>query len=351
MARFCTKCGTPADPDARFCEGCGAPYAAAPSVETPELIASPPRRPGKRAALIGGGVLAAVVVVGGLVFLSADEQASPEVFAQAIDSYYAKNPTLAAKLLCVGDLQLGADPVEVSGYDGRRRALMDRLVSAGLYGAPETASTGGFLAMQVYRYSRTDAGQRAVQQGRLCVAPALQAKGVRFEQQQGAKRVVARFRYDFKQPEPWLQGDLANYAVGSLGQNAEHAAVMELHDRKWVMTSDDARSIALAAQGRGAVQEKTFMQRVQGWFRTGNPLLGKWRVVDVPMLAGTVIRFDAEQAAVGRPSEPVRYEVQGDTVTLHYVEREHTEVFNVVDNDHITLQVERDSIALERVKD
>src|SRR5471030_460287 len=191
MGHFCTKCGTPADVDARFCADCGAPHkAAAATAPTAEVSASAdvvgavttaPATPRRVGILIAGGVIAVVAIVGGLVCLTVDEAASPAVFAQAIDSYYDNNPVAAAKLLCAADLQLAEDPVSVSTFESQRRATMDSLVAAGLYSSPEVQTTGSFFSMQTYRYRRTDAGSRAVKDGKLCVASAIRVKNVRYD--------------------------------------------------------------------------------------------------------------------------------------------------------------------------
>jgi len=361
MARFCAKCGTPADIDARYCDGCGAPHkpavAAAPasaSAEAPVVeITAPvaPHRAGKGAALIAGGVLAVFAIAGGMVYLTADEAASPELFAKAINSYYDQNPAAAAKLLCAADLQLAENPVSVSDFDSRRRATMDSLVAAGLYSPPEVQTTRSFFSTQTYRYSRTDVGNRAVKDGKLCVAPAIQVKNVRYNQQAPGAKLAALFHYGFKQPEPWLKADLAERVTRSLDLDGERLAVLELRDGKWVMTSDDPRVARSVAAGRLAAPQQSLAQRVRSWFRTGNPLIGQWRITNSPWLAGARVSFSAEQAAVGRPNEAVRYEVKGDSVTVHYVARKSGDVFHIQDDDHISLVSDAGVILLERIKD
>lgn len=295
---------------------------------------------------------AALAAAGVAAFLLADEAASPEVFSKAIDRYYAQNPGAASALLCVGGLQLDADPVVVGSFESQRRGLMDALVAAGLFAAPEVQTTGSFFTMQTYRYGRNDAGRQALQNGRLCVAQGLDIQHVDYDQRQQGKKLAVRYRYAYKQPHPWLQGDLAAQISRRLDRSQERLAVLELRDGKWVMTSNDpslARAVAMGVVV--AAPAASILQRVQGWFRGGNPLLGDWRVANAPWLAGAVVRFDAETAAVGRPSEPVRYEVKGDAVTVHYVRRDHSEVFYVRDADHISVSKNNDAILLERIKD
>ncbi len=361
MGYFCTKCGTPADVDARFCADCGAPHkAAAATAATAAVCASGdgvvaaitvPTTPRRVGILIAGGVIAVVAIVGGLVCLMADEAASPEVFVKAINSYYDNNPVAAAKLLCAADLQLAEDPVSVSSFESQRRATMDTLVAAGLYSSPEVQTTGSFFSMQTYRYRRTEAGSRAVKDGKLCVAPAIRVKNVRYELGVPGTKLTALFHYEFKQPEPWLKGDLAKRITRSLDQNADYLAVLELRDGKWRMTTDDPRVAKAVAAGRMAAPQQSLAQRVKSWFRTGNPLIGQWRITNSPWLAGTRVSFSADQAVVDRPNEAVRYEVKGDSVTVHYVARNSSDVFNIQDDDHISLLSDTDVLLLERIKD
>lgn len=352
MAKFCAKCGTPAAADARFCDDCGAPLkqpeaGAAPAAVT---LAAKRDRSGKRAGLVAGGVLALGAAVGGLAYLTADETASPEVFTKAIGRYYENNPAAAAKLLCANDLQLDADPVVVGEFEGSRRATMDGLVTAGLFSSPEVHSGGGFLAIRDYRYSRTEAGRRAIKDGKLCLAPAVQITGVRYDQPAPGTHVSAQFHYELKQPEPWLTGELAERLTRSIDLD-DHVAVLELRDGKWIMTSDDLRAAHSVDASRAASPAPSLLQRVKGWFRIGNPLIGQWRVTNFPWLAGARISFSAEQAAVGRPDEAVRYDINGDRITVHYVERNASDVFIVQDDDHIRLAADKEEIQLERIKD
>lgn len=355
MAQFCTKCGTPAEPDARFCEDCGAPYnvavqPVAVAAAVPAAAAAP-SRDGKRAALLGGVVLALFAVLGGVAYLTADEAASPALFARAIDRYYAGNPAAADQLLCAGDLRLEDDPVSVNDFDPQHRQTMNLLVQAGLFKPPQVEASGGFLRMQSYHYRRTEAGKRAIRQGKLCVAPAMQVKRVQFHQDHPGTQVAATFLYELKQPEVWMKGELGERISRSLGLGREHVAVMELQNGKWVMTTDSVRIATAVAAGRLAVPEKTLAQRMQSWFRSGNPLIGKWRVANSPWLAGVVISFGAEQAAVGAPTEAVRYEITGDDVKVYYLTRKRSDRFSIVDNDHINLMSDTEVLQLERIKE
>ena len=350
MARFCAKCGTAVDADACFCGECGVPLRpAAAAAAAPAPTAA--RRAGKLAFLAAGGVLAVFGVVGGLAYLTADEAASPEVFAKAIGKYYETNPAAEARLRCVADLDLEKDPVAVRGFESRRRATMDELVAAGLYAPPEVQSSGGFFSMQSYRYQRTDAGSRVIKDGKLCVAPAIEVRNVRFEQGAAGSTMAAQFQYDLKRPEPWFKGELARQLGRSLPLEKENFAVLELRDGKWVMSSDTARFARAVAAGRTAVPAQSLGQRVQSWFRTGNPLIGQWRITNSPWLAGTRLVFNANQASVGRPNEAVRYEVKRDTVTVHYVERNTSDVFQIQDDDHINLLSDAGVFLLERIKE
>lgn len=356
MTRFCTQCGTPADDDARFCEECGAPFKPVARADAVQLATTPlatTGRKGKRRRVVAGAAVAAVMVGGGLAaYLLADEQASPQVFSKAIEQYYATSPAAAAKLLCIGGLQLNGEPVVLSSFESGRRGLMDELVSAGLYQPPVVQGGGGFMSLETYRYRRTEAGTRAVQNGRLCVAPALQVKTVQLGHGQSATQQAALFRYQFKQPEAWLTGNLAARAAHALSLDEDHAAVMALRDGKWIMTTDDAGVAKALAAGRGvAAPQPSLLQRVKGWFRTGNPLIGKWRITTVTWLRNGVISFAADQASVGRPNEPVTYEVKGDTVTVRYTERNASDVFTIQDDDHISILAGNDSLLLERVKE
>jgi hypothetical protein len=345
MANFCTQCGTPADADARFCDHCGKP-------SLPATVPAVAVRPGKRAVVIGGGVAVVLALAGAAAFLFADEAASPEVLSKAIGRYYQQNPEAASRLLCAGGLQLDADPVVVNSFESQRRGLMDALVAAGLFAAPEVQTSGSFFTMQTYRYGRTEAGKHAVQNGRLCVAQGLDIQQVHYDQRQQGKKLAVLYSYAYKQPQAWLQGDLAAQISRRLDPSQERLAVLELREGKWVMTSDDPlQAKAVAIGGVTAAPQVSMLQRVQGWFRFGNPLLGNWRIANAPWLAGAVVRFDAETAAVGRPSEPVTYEVKGDVVTVRYVQRNHSEVFYVRDADHISLTKNNDAILLERIKD
>lgn len=360
MARFCTQCGTPADAESRFCVECGTPCKANPPEPTP---ASAPAseagvgtalapRPGKRALLIGGVAAVVLVGVGGAAYLLADQKATPEVFANAISSYYAANTEAADKLLCVGGLQLDRNPVRLNSMEGERRRFMDELATAGLFAPAVVQSSGGFFSIETYSYSRTDAGSQAIRDGRLCAAPALKVTDVRFAAEASGPQVVARFRYDFERPAAWLAGNLAQQVRQRLSQQDERVAVMALQDGKWIMISDNPRTArAMAAGSRAEAPPPSMLERVKGWFRTGNPLLGKWRVTNALWLDGTVITFSETHAAVGRPDEAVTYEIKDQRITVRYTERGASDVFVVKDDDHLTLEGELASVQLVRIKE
>jgi len=297
-------------------------------------------------------VAAVLVAAGVAAYLLADEQASPEVFSKAINHYYATNPAAAAKLLCIGGLQLNGESVVLTSFEPGRRGLMDELVAAGLYHPPLVQGGGGFMSLETYRYSRTDAGTRAVQNGRLCVAPGLQIKSVQLSQGQSSRQQVASFRYEFKQPEVWLTGNLALRAARAFELDQDHTAVMALRDGKWIMITDDTSTAQTHAAGRNAVSpQSSLLLRVKGWFRSGNPLIGKWRITTMSWLHNGVISFAADQASVGRPNEPVTYEVKGDTVTVSYTQRNASDVFTIQNENHISIHAGNEILLLERVKE
>lgn len=351
MAKFCTKCGAPADVEARFCEDCGAPHQTPAAAVPVSTESAAPRQFGRRAILIAGSMFAVFAIVGGAVYLTADEAASPEVFGRAINSYYDQNPAAAAKLLCVADFDLTADPVLLTGFESWRRNAMDSLVVAGLYSQPEVLTSGSFITTQTYSYSRTAAGKEAVKDGRLCVAPAINVRSVRFEQRSAGTKVAALFQYEFRKPAPWLKDELAKRVSHSLRLDDDHLAVLELRNGKWVMTTDDPRAARSVAAGRLEMPKLSLTQRIKSWFRTGNPLVGQWRITNSLWLAGARISFTPEQASVGRPNEAVRYEIRGDTVTVHYLSRNRSDVFTIQDEDHISLSADTDVLLLERIKD
>jgi len=350
MAQFCTQCGTPADADARFCDGCGAIRQARPaSRAAADTIPAPPRRLGKRALAIAGGIGAGFALLGGLAILTRDEPASEAAFTRAINRYYEQTPAAASKLLCVGNLQLEADPVQLNEFESQRRALMDGLAAAGLYTPADVQVSGNFFSLRTYRYHRTAEGARAIKDGKLCLAPALHVTQVRYRPEDRGAQIVASFRYDFSTPAPWLKDELAQRLRRSSGQEDEHSAVLALQNGQWTMVSDE-RSAARRASSLAALPQPTLMQRVQSWFRTGNPLIGQWRVTNSPWLAGITLRFDVDQAAVGRPSEAVRYELKGDAVTVRYLNRQDSDVFYIQDNDHISIASDAGLLQLERIK-
>lgn len=374
MAHFCTKCGTPSDSQALFCDNCGAslqagavpagPFGGAGPVAS-GAAPVPVRMPSRRSIGLIGGTLA-VVAVGAavLVHVLAPEAASSASFARAVNDYLAKEPAINDRLVCAGNLPYQTNPMRIGGYDQRSREWMELLQQAGVYAAPTTESSGGFMPQTQYVYQLTGAGRAAVRNNKLCMAGGVQATSASgFEQvhKDGARtQAVAEATLELKQEAPWLAKSpqrneiLKHLAMDTLAVRLPLALV----DKKWQVDAGALngsalrQSRAIDRQGAGALSGAAepasgpgIVDRLRAMFSFGgHPLVGKW--TDSTGVAN--FEFTRDSIVQNGVSTPATFKVNGDAVTVAPANGGAGLVIKMRDANHAALDMGFASINLIR---
>lgn len=299
MARFCTKCGTRNENHARFCEQCGNPIAPAATALTPAPVAEAPAatatagsRPGQRRLLAGGIVVAALtLVVGGLAWWMTPETASEASFARAINAHFANDAKARDKILCTGNLPYEKDPIRVDEYNRSTRQYMDMLVQAGVYGAPQQESSGGYVPRTHFVYALSEEGKKWVRSNRLCLGAGLKAKQVSGYEQvaeiDGKPFAVASARLEIEDEAPWLAkaSDRGALLRELDRENMSVSLPVGRIDGKWTVSDlGPGEMLARRVNAPGKADADSgarggFFDALKSLFTFGasHPLVGKWQ--------------------------------------------------------------------------
>lgn len=341
----------------------------APSAAVPPAM--PMKMPSRRTLAIVGGALL-IVIVGGVTAtrLLAPEAASSESFSRAVNAYFASDKAASERLVCTDNLPYQTNPIRIGEYDQAGRQWMDLLQQSGLYAAPVSASSGGFMPQNQLVYSITDVGRASVRKNKLCVAAGVQATSAAgFDQVNadgGQSRAVAEATLAFEQEAPWLaKSPRRPEILQLLGMSTLVTRLpVELIDKKWRVAADgghrpQGNSPATAALGQGLGlglgmgHRATTSSPAPGWFDRvrslfsfgGHPLVGKW--TDPTGMAH--FEFTRDSIIENGISAPARFEVKGDTVIVSPDNAGGAGLpFKVRDADHIVLDMGVMSVTLQR---
>ena len=306
MARFCTQCGTRNESHARFCENCGnqiqpaataATTAAAATTittatATPDPVAAPSS--GRRGLFIGSAIAAVLAVCGGgLAWWLAPESASSASFARAINTHFENNAGARDKILCISNLPYDRNPIRVDEFNQSTRQYMDTLAQAGVYDAPQQASSGGYFPRTQYVYALSEEGAKWVRKNRLCLGTGLQVKKVsgfeHVEEIQGKPFALGKAQLEITGEAPWLakapdrEALLRELDRQSIPVSLPLARV----EGKWTVS---AMNPADMFTRRAAASDRTdrnanantgggFFDKLKALFSFGasHPLVGKWQ--------------------------------------------------------------------------
>jgi len=181
MALFCTRCGTPAAPEAAFCENCGAPlgkptvtsspasagHASAPAIGIPQLP-----RLSRKAWSLGLGAVGLMVAVAALAYLLLQPPApSRDRLLAAVKAAHGDRLTARQRQeLCLSNMRYDNQPMNVGQFDSRTQEWLNVLVAAGLYQPGQPIYSGGFFSQTLIQYQPTPELARWLEGARLCVA-------------------------------------------------------------------------------------------------------------------------------------------------------------------------------------
>jgi hypothetical protein len=379
---FCTQCGHKNVAEARFCEECGKPLvlraAAAPAAQVVGAASSTPTDfvatasassipiNGKLLKYVAGGVALLAVIGAGLFFLLAPESASNERFAAAIERSLAANSQAYKVRYCLSNFAYNLDPVQVNEQDQGTRQWLAVLTKAGLYSEPELIEdTTGYFVVRKLRYSKTEAGKNATQEGKLCIADGVTvAKVDSFTPPQKlgdtqASRATVTLK--LRNPMPWVMTDETRAQTPQIKAEFTDSVVMALKDGKWDVADQRALQTAMMAERKLSSKQQSgndsassgaggFFDSLKKLFSSGasNPIIGHWKS-DVMGITVAMFEFDSNSMVSNGQKVDVRYEVEDTRVTVYAQGQSNGTVFNVIDHDTLSVNTGMAELKLKRV--
>jgi hypothetical protein len=309
------------------------------------------------------GVAAVLALGAGLFFLLAPEAPSNERFAAAIERSLAGKAQDYKAHYCLNNFAYNLDPVLVNEQDQATRQWLAVLTKGGLYSEPELIEdTTGYFVVRKLRYSKTEAGKKATQDRLLCVADGVSVARVeRFtapEKIGDTQAARATVTLKLRNPMPWAMTEEAQSMVAQLQPEFSQDIVMVLNDGKWDVADQRALQIAIAAERQQGARQKAneagaagggMFDALKRLFSLGasNPIIGKW---SSEMMGVTVAAFEFESDAMltNGQKTPVRYEVEGQRVTVYPQGEGSGMVVNVVDHDTLSIDTGLVQLKLKR---
>lgn len=373
---FCTKCGHKNLAEARFCEECGNTLGAQPIASAPQATrveASPaqqsvetqlPRKFNTRLikmAGIGVGVLIAAGV--GLFLMLAPESPSNERFAKAIDRSLASNSQAYRSHYCLGNFPYDQDQVRINEQDSGTRRWLAVLTKAGLYSEPELViQDAGYFIVRQLVYVKTEAGKKATQSQRLCIADGVAvAKVDSFSppEKLGQFEVSrANVTLKLREPLPWVLTEETKAAAPNIQSEFSANLILALKDGKWEVANDQEIQVAALAQRKLNRQQAQSADRDNGpgFFPSllklfsgsaGNPIIGRWKS-DVMGIAMVSFEFDSDSMISSGQKVKVRYEMEEKRVTVYPEGADVGLIVNIIDPDTLSLNMGMMDVKLTR---
>jgi hypothetical protein len=402
---FCTQCGHKNADDARFCEECGKPTKLAQAAAAPAPVTAPPATaqatvpvpataaPKAAFALpdapsTGGASgnstssskgnskliqIAAIAVVAltaigaGAYFWLAPESASNERFAAAIERSLATQTEVFKPRYCLSNFPYNLSPVTVNENDQNTQRWLAVLSKAGLYSEPEVVEQNmGFFTVRKLSYTRTEAGNKAVQGNLLCIADGVSVVKVESftpPEKLGelqASRASAKFK--LRNPMPWVAAEETRAVAPEIPMEFAESVLLIRKDGKWQVP--DARELQAADAAQRVQRGKELLaQRAAAsggdsifsslskllHFGPANPLQGRWSS-QIMGVRGQSFEFDGDTMISQGQRIKVRYEIEDQRVTVYTELEGGGMVFNVKDHDNLTMQIGGMEIPLTRVQ-
>lgn len=363
MARFCTKCGTGVEAAHRFCDQCGAPLnavaASAPAPARPRLPAL--RLPGTRAQRLRACAIGAVLLVAGGAagwYLLRDEPlpAAAEVEALLPDAIEAD------KLRCLDNFDYAKDPVQIATYDVRTRALLDLLVTAGIYQGPaELTQQEGFFRRDLLEYRHAEAAARYIEGRRLCFAEGVALDRVDFGPRIASYRVPvvsATLNWRLRNPAAWSTSEAAAAASPAF-RRQQHGSVelMLKHEQgKWsVMAPAERAELMHALQQEAGAARQGGSPFGAGGFTAlfsgnpGKPLFGRWRSENPFFAASFEFREDSMLVNDQITGRNIRYTREDNEILVSDEEGHAPLRVRIESDERIAIDLKGERITLQRV--
>lgn len=363
---FCTRCGHPNDDAARFCDNCGQPLAAAAAGTAPARAPQAQAARRRQWLLYGGAALALLVAAGiALFFALRPQQPSNELFAAIIEKSLAQDPVRYKKHYCVSNFNYTDDPVRINASDARSRRWLALLVGQGLYSAPEAQTTGtGIFATEQLLYAKTEAGKKATTGSTLCVADGVTLARVdSFSPPVSVLAIElskAVITLQLRNPMALVDNEEFKQFAPNVQREFSDMKTLARRDGKWLLAGAEEIRAAQAAQAAekpesapplaGAISEffsSLFKKGASG--ASANPLHGRWNA----SVLGTLVfslEFDADSMTTNGKQSAVRYEIDGDTVTVFPEGGSVGLLFNIVDSDTVNVNMFGKQLQLKRAQ-
>ncbi len=213
---WCAACSKQVDGDAPYCDQCGAALYVAPlqhAAIEPEPWFAARRSPGRRLAIGFLGMLAVVAVAGGAALWPPRPSVTPDTLQAAMRTAIATGDAPGRDPICVANgLAYDQEPVNVQPDNALTVSWMNTLVDAGLYGAPESGQSGGFMSQPILVYKPLPLLAKWGGARRLCVARGIKLASVsnvgHVEDMRMRGKlytgVPADVRWTLDEPAPWL---------------------------------------------------------------------------------------------------------------------------------------------------
>jgi hypothetical protein len=297
----CVTCGHANEASSAFCENCGAALssqvatdsAAVSKVEHVQTAgqtrAATPKRNSKKMVLGITTIFLAVVTSAGAYWYSVPPEASPETLAKALTEHFSAQSGDIDELICMPIRWFDhREHVRVNiQTENRRFHWLNLLALEGLYTQePAPGVHAGFKL--------TDAGQKAVRNGRLCFADgidSIQVKEFRESDKAAQPRwAMALFSFRYVNLAKWSQSDSANYITSNFFKKTDVGAarVLVIKGRQWVVSDDNNfnKSVVTSAKNdpqshdhatsKNQAKSPSFFDKLKNLFSGAPSIVGKW---------------------------------------------------------------------------
>lgn len=354
---YCTHCGHQNDAAASFCQECGTPQTrtgeaqAVPAQPTSQVLGEPMaptgvtvERGAPRWPYVAGGLTLVVGIGAGAAFLMAPEAPSNERFATIMDKHLQTVQDIYRYHYCFQDEDLGKPRLTLGVFDPKVRTL-EILVEADLYRQSAVLNEGTLF--KEFEYTKTDFGQRATIEGKLCFARGLAVERVQDfsppRELDNATVSTAKVTYKLVDPLPFVTAARSKAVIAALRAPMSEVANFALVEGHWQWVTPAFMQEALS-KSANASEKSNSKAGIGSWFGSvkamigGNPLIGRWRGEAHGGFLGTVtstMDFGADTLRVnGSQPVPAHYTINGQEVTVKEGSMGNEIVIHMEDHDH-----------------